>query len=81
MQHKNRKIFLFQIKNTNTGIIVQDQRIGGYIGAVCIIPRNEMRQKLICQKVAVVVSHFISDRLEVVVLIVDSVQKIQLVLA
>ena len=78
----NTKIgkILFQIKNPDTGVVVQDQRVGGNKGAVCIVPWNEMRQKLISQKVAVVVSHFISDRLEVVVVIMDSVQKIQLVL-
>ena len=42
VQHKIGKI-LFQIKNPDTGVVVQDQRVGGNKGAVCIVPWNEMR--------------------------------------
>lgn len=46
---QNRNIFLFQSKNINANVIMEDQTIGGYIDTVCVVARNEVREKLICQ--------------------------------
>ena len=46
---QNQRNFLFQAKNINANVVVEDQTIGGHIDTVRIVARNEMRKKLICQ--------------------------------
>ena len=40
---------LFQTKNIDTNVLVEDQTIGGYIDTIRIVARNEVWEKLICQ--------------------------------
>ena len=58
---------------------MEDQTIGGYIDTVCVVARNEVREKLICQQEAIVMGDLIPGGFEVVIIAVNTIQQIQFV--